>query len=244
MLTSVPPSINVLTYNVDKLTDKEPGDNKRAEFTNWVMKNKFDIVCLQEMLEEKGKPFELEGYQKIFHGNVVYPGDSIGMYLFTKYPIIREGEVEFGPGSINRLSWADVTAGDKTIRVINVHLRSYDFDGLDLKPNLKKLRDGQIDRVRHTRVILEFLRNSPHPVLLCGDFNEVPYSHQYRMITSAVTDTFRRSGDGFGYSYSVKGIPIRIDYIFTSNQMKSTDYTIHHEIDWSNHSPVTVRIPL
>src|SRR5690606_34553925 len=127
-----------------------------------------------------------------------------------------------------------------TIRVVSVHLMSYDFGGSS-RGALDKIRRGLMARSWHTKVIMDFLDKSPHPIVLCGDLNENPLSYPYTSITSRLKDSFLESGSFVSPTYFLWGIiPYRIDYIFVSPKIKTTDYNNVIDIPdgWSDHSPV------
>jgi endonuclease/exonuclease/phosphatase (EEP) superfamily protein YafD len=45
---------------------------------------------------------------------------------------------------------------------------------------LQKLKEGYIIRSKQVQVMVEHMKNSPYPVLVCGDFNDVPWSYTYQ----------------------------------------------------------------
>lgn len=97
------------------------------------------------------------------------------------------------------------------------------------------IRSGQATTVANEK------RNSPYPIVLCGDFNDVPYSYTYNTLLTNLKDGFREGGHGYGATYrGLKGI-FRIDYIFHSENMESVDYYTIDQ-DYSDHNPVFSRL--
>jgi vancomycin resistance protein VanJ len=239
-------SIRLMTYNINKLNPLEKPlgkDRDRSSLNAWIQNHNFDVVCLQEMIENDQHPFLLSGYDKIFSGKTTDEGDKLGIFIFSRYPIVNHGKVEFGDNSFNRLVWADITLNGDTVRLISVHLKSYNFNGESVLRDLEQLRLGVIGRSYHAKKTYDFVKKSPYPTILAGDFNEAPYSYAYRRIASLMDDTFSGSGAGYQYTYRVKRkLPFRIDYIFMSQHFKATDYQVHHNASWSDHSPVSVSI--
>ena len=235
----------VVTHNMNALEFyiKRPKfDSNRQAFQTWIAKNNFDIICLQEMIEGKKAPFLIPGYYKASSSKHTNLGDHLGLFIFSRYPIIRSGKMEFAFNSYNRLMWIDVAMGKDTLRVINVHLTSYDLTSYSVRGNLRKIRAAIRARTWYARLIHRFVERSPYPVILCGDFNETPVSYPYRKINSLLTDAFAGSGAGFQYSFRFLGFPIRIDHIFISPSLLAKDYQVMHGVPWSDHAPVSARI--
>ena len=67
------------------------------------------------------------------------------------------------------------------------------------------------------------MKESPYPIIVCGDFNDTPLSFTYKKIKSNLIDSFTISGSGIGDSY-VKIPMLRIDYIMHDNKFKSYNY--------------------
>jgi endonuclease/exonuclease/phosphatase family metal-dependent hydrolase len=239
-------SVYLMTYNSNKqnpLTKNIFNDTERQKLSSWVIENKFDVVCYQEMIENLQHPYTMLGYQKLFSGKITEEGDRLGLFIFSKLPIVKNGKIEFGDNSFNRLLWADVVSGQDTLRVINIHMKSYNFEPQSVMFNLSQLKKGVAGRSYHTKKTYDFIRKSPYPVILCGDFNETPYSYSYRKFQSILNDSFLRSGAGYAHTYKVKKtIPFRIDYVFTDPELKTKDYTVFYNLPWSDHSPLAVRI--
>jgi endonuclease/exonuclease/phosphatase family metal-dependent hydrolase len=76
---------------------------------------------------------------------------------------------------------------------------------------------------------------------VCGDFNDTPLSYTYQQFNSTLTDAFRNCGRGIGPTY-VGRIPAgRIDYIFHSEDLNSTQFKIQ-EKSLSDHLAVSCKI--
>jgi len=237
--------LHLVTHNMNALKfyiKRAEFDSNKQAFQTWIAKNDFDIICLQEMVEGKQVPFLIPGYHKASSSKHTKLGDHLGLFIFSRYPIIRSGKMEFAFNSYNRLMWVDVATGKDTLRVINVHLMSYDFTSYSVRGNLRKIRAAIRARTWHVKLIHRFVQRSPYPVILCGDFNETPVSYPYRKITSLLTDAFAGSGAGFQYSFRFLGLPIRIDQILISPSLRARDYKVTHDVPWSDHSPVSARV--
>jgi endonuclease/exonuclease/phosphatase family metal-dependent hydrolase len=239
-----PDALSVLTYNVSKLTDSADQVTYRQSLRKWITEHEFDIVCLQELEELDSDAYEIEGYHGIFSGKRIGSQLNLGIKLFTKLPMIRSGHIDFQANSFNRLLWVDVASGADTLRIITVHLKSYNFLYYSPSRVYDQMRSALTARSWHTELISAFIAESPYPVILAGDFNETPYGNAYRRLTTNLTDTFSGSGAFHEYTYWFAGMPFRIDHIFISDRLAPAGYKVHHEAWWSDHYPVSARVRL
>ena len=85
------------------------------------------------------------------------------------------------------------------------------------------------------------MNNSPFPVIICGDFNDTPLSYTYNKFASNYTDAFRNSSSGLGITYAGKVPAGRIDYIFHSKDLNSSNFTIQKEV-YSDHRAINCEV--
>lgn len=178
-----------------------------------------------------------------------------GTIIFSRYPIINSKRFTFPPYNYNSdFQYADIVKDDDTIRVFNVHLQSLKFtDGnlafiedpsLESKQDIKRsktvvakfkygfvLRQQQVDRVKKE------IDSSPYPVILCGDFNDVPNSYAYQTIGENLQNAFAEKGAGLGRTYSGITPTLRIDNIFVSDSF-AVNHFITLPIKLSDHYPI------
>lgn len=237
---SFEPSFGLVTYNTDQLIDSITRVDHRKEFVEW--SKDFDVICLQEMLEVKDDTFKIPGYTKIFSGKETSPTEHFGVGIFSRLPVTDHGVVEFGAPSFNRLVWADIIFDSDTIRVATVHMKSYNFQANAFNVNITRLHEGLSYRTWHAKMTKQFIDQSPYPVILCGDFNEPTHSYTYRLVSKGMKNAFHGSGNFFEYTFWLKGMPIRIDHILTSPELQTRGFEVTHGLNWSDHSPVSVRI--
>ena len=128
--------------------------------------------------------------------------------------------------------------------MITVHLKSYNFQASSFKLNLIRLQEGVSYRTWHAKMTKQFIDKCPYPIVLCGDFNEPTHSYSYRLVSKGLKNAFDISGDFFQYTFWLKGMPIRIDHILTSPELRTKDFEVTHRLGWSDHAPVSVRIGL
>lgn len=90
-------------------------------------------------------------------------------------------------------------------------------------------------------LIAEEIKKCPYPIILCGDFNDVPASYTYAQISKKLVDTYRNVDLNLGNTYNGNIPYLRIDYIFHSSHFKTCDFEIHR-IDMSDHFPVSATL--
>ena len=181
------------------------------------------------------------------------------MVIYSRYPITGKKALEFEDTN-NSAMWADVDVKGNEVRIFNVHLQStginrtlHHADKL-MKQNLEisknrvlnaiyghymlgmMLRTGQAEQVAAEK------NKSKIPVILCGDFNDVPYSYVYNTMLGNMVDGFKECGHGWMHTYRGKKA-VRIDYIFHDQDIKGVNY-YQSDLTYSDHYPVYMKVAL
>ena len=78
---------------------------------------------------------------------------------------------------------------------------------------------------------------SPYPVIICGDFNDVPNSYAYNTIGKGTHDAFTDKGTGIGRTYAGVSPTLRIDHIFADKHFNIEQY-IRARKKISDHYPL------
>lgn len=186
-----------------------------------------------------------------------------GIATFSKYPIVNRGAIRFKTRSNNICIWSDIKTGEDTVRVYNLHLQSISFGASDYKfmealrqksdtldrediemgskNILRRLKRAFIRRASQTEKVIQHIDSCRYPVIVCGDFNDSPFSYTYHCFAEELKDAFMESGSGFGTTYLGSFPSYRIDYIFHSTHFTSSDFeTVREEL--SDHYPVKCRL--
>ncbi|MBN2273534.1 MAG: endonuclease/exonuclease/phosphatase family protein [Bacteroidales bacterium] len=221
------------------------------------------VVCFQEFLTLPGGNISLEAIKRELknmpfthvHYTHRIPGKTnFGLATFSKYPIINKGFIEY-KNSLNGVIFSDMVIAKDTVRIYNCHLQSVKLkpdynkvlDSLifyydqrhfnEMKSITVKLRDAYIKRAGQSEVLSFHIQSSPHPVIVCGDFNDTPFSYSYYRISRNLRDAFVTSGSGIGSTYRQNIAPIRIDYILYDPSLCSSHF-VNKKTHWSDHYPV------
>ena len=187
--------------------------------------------------------------------------DHWGLITFSKYPILNKGIVPFALNDDNSCIYTDIQKNNKIIRVYNTHLASIKLNRHDYKAMqeinkneysedfdkemmmLSKIRYGFVRRASQADSIQKSIKESPYPVILCGDFNDTPASYAYKTIKGSLKDAFVESGAGLGRTYIGEFPSFRIDYIFHDNSILPSNFQTHSE-ELSDHHPISVYFDL
>jgi endonuclease/exonuclease/phosphatase family metal-dependent hydrolase len=165
--------------------------------------------------------------------------DEWGISLFSKLPIKEHGNIMkqdfktgYGKKPFKGL-YADIEIGDTVIRFVNVHLQSIYFgtqdyetieefrstqnlDETGAKSIIIKLKKAFERRANQADELKAFLNVQTKPVVLCGDFNDLPNSYVSTSVSENMKDVFLDYSFGIGHTYNGKIPFLRIDYILTS----------------------------
>ncbi|MDQ3052243.1 MAG: endonuclease/exonuclease/phosphatase family protein [Bacteroidota bacterium] len=194
----------------------------------------------------------------------LYGTDHYGIATFSQFPIINKGVLYFDKKTANVCIYTDINILTDTIRVYNCHLQSVRFGEKDYKfiesignskedePTgeeaavrtrniLGRLKRAFIKRSEQADLIARHIKESPYPVIICGDFNDTPTSYTYNTISKGLLDAFRESGSGFGTTYAGPIPGLRIDYILHSPVISSYEFRSEKQ-KLSDHFPISATI--
>ena len=204
-----------------------------------------DILCIQEhhLIHDEA----LGHYD--FKMETPYEDKRSKQAIFSKYPIVGQGFLNL-PKSVNNILFADILLANDTIRVYNVHLQSFGIvpDQTDISSQEStRLYQRVITTLTKQREQALLLRNhmlkSPYKVLVLGDFNNTQFSRVYRIIAEGMSDSFKTIGKGWGSTYSLKGIPMRIDYIMADSNFEFLSHQ-NFKKGYSDHEPIIATLGL
>jgi endonuclease/exonuclease/phosphatase family metal-dependent hydrolase len=258
----------VLSYNISSLGghhttpyDFQRKDSLTTHLKAYILDHPAEVQCYQEFINFAGsKEFDLvqlfkdKGYYAYFSYDSIHEFKSVvvGTVIASKFPIVKSGDVIRSENGFNRIAFADLKMEDDTIRVVNVHLESMGIKKYhpvhsagfgarkeNAKIILNKLKVGVFERSRQIQKLADFVETSPYPVIVVGDFNDLPYSYSYQFIKKKLKNTFEESGKGFGFTYNGKTLRIlRIDNQFFSAGIRSLQFETHDHIKFTDHFPI------
>ena len=258
-------SLHLLSYNVRSFNlydwAKEP--KAKEEIFRMISEKDPDIICLQEFYttpkvgcteEYIDNKLSATPHKSVYYSFSGRHESYWGIATYSKFPILKMSRIPFS-NSQNAAMYSDIKIGNDTVRVFNLHLQSIKFrernfafmDSLKFKYSEDQvaefrdigshLKQAFILRSEQSTVISNYIKQSPYPVILMGDFNDTPVSFAYRKIKKGMKDAFRTSGKGFGSTYSGELPSFRIDFIFYSDPFQSANFE-RTKIKYSDHYPI------
>ena len=234
-------TIRVMTYNIhvgvgmDKKLDL-------ARIAGVINQQHPDLVGLQEIdrgvertqrIDEIAELAKLTKMEYAFAFNLKYQGGQYGVAILSKSPILAtDHHLYLNTREAERRGFirAEVRIGGRLINFVTTHL-DYQYE------------DG---RVYETQQLLAAMKDVRGPLIVVGDFNDVPAGGAYKLMRDVFDDAWsaaRPADDGF--SYPADKPAKRIDYIF----MRQTD-GIKAKRAWipetlaSDHVPVVADLDL
>lgn len=257
-------SWNVELFNILHYKDHP---EKKQEMIDLINKYDPDVACFQEMVAGENKkainyfPDILKAlkFTDYFYSYGVKNDfdryHHFGIIIFSKFPIIRKQTLVNYPDSYNStFQFVDIVSANDTFRIFNIHLQSLKFSQANLnyldngtipsqgnisesKNIISKIKRGILKRASQANFIKDEINHSPYPVVVCGDFNDVPVSYAYETIGKGLQNAFAQKGSGISRTFSSISPTLRIDNIFTDKKLEITQYTRLIK-DYSDHFPI------
>ncbi|MEO6230182.1 MAG: endonuclease/exonuclease/phosphatase family protein [Ferruginibacter sp.] len=241
-----------------------PDPEIHQHMINFVKSQRPDVLCFQEFFDlvRPGreysiiKTFKEMGYNysyyvKTFHGDTTY---NMGVAILSKFPMVDTVKYYYGEADYaEHLIYADIQFHNQAIRVFTTHLQSVRFENAQYA-SIRKIKSkdaglsgsktiiGKLKLAYHYRgaeadLVRQKIDASPYPVVVCGDFNDVPNSYTYFKIKGDLQDAFLAKGSKLGRTFRYLSPTLRIDYILADKkfEVKQFNRTI---LPYSDHYPI------
>jgi endonuclease/exonuclease/phosphatase (EEP) superfamily protein YafD len=240
--------LKVLTYNVLAFNYNEPTLKEQpSETMRLILDANPDVVVMQEAsangIDWKDlpslKPFikEIETkYPFIYYSNE-------GLSLMSKFPFttvpLCEPEYSRSVLGFNRDQYSYLARAydlqlprGKQLRIVDFRFQSYHLSfgkGMnvrispEIKPSpLERMRRSFVLRSENAAAVRAQLDASPANLIVCGDMNDVPTSHVYRVLRGHdLHDAWGDAGRGYAYTYNRHGLRYRIDHVFYRGDLRA-----------------------
>ncbi|MDR2122835.1 MAG: endonuclease/exonuclease/phosphatase family protein [Flavobacteriaceae bacterium] len=235
--------LKILTYNIRYAN----GSKDLRTLENYIIEQDVDIAFFQEIYTRQWRSeetFLADRYNAVF--------DLVS--ISSKYPIINKQKIIL-PGN-GYACMADIQKGQEIIRCVSLYL-----EPMFLNKNIFKIKEVD-EATDKTKIVTEklttgfkkhevqidllskYIKESPYPIIVCGDFNSVPLSYEYFALKKDLVDVFEVSGKNIGMTFYDYFYPIRIDYIFTSKDFIPKNSYVNKRASYSDHYPVFATLQL
>ena len=224
-----------------------------------------DVLCLQEFWDKEAwqsnysniQAFKEMGYPFSYFVKTNYDNRILntGVVILSKYPITDTAKFAFGEDDYaEHLIYVDILFHQQKVRIFTTHLQSVRFEdgeysalrkikrrdesGLkDSKTIVRKLKNAYQFRGTQADFVQQKIKESPYPVIICGDFNDVPNSYTYFTIKGNLQDAFVQKGTGLGRTFMYLSPTLRIDYILADKIFEVEQFN-RIKVPYSDHYPV------
>lgn len=237
----------------------------------WMLDCDADIICLQESLTLFEKP-ECPWLDPVLIDSLLakYPYHNVPGYsdlkVLSRYPLTASPTAD----SSNNPHWPPAyrfyraSIKGRSVDIANVHLPSYrlsederqvvtDIKGVESARKsastlthgiMSKLKTSFRERAETTDSLISALRKTEGPVIICGDFNDVPASWCYRQILKAgFQDTYTATSFGPMITYNDHLFYFHLDQIMYRGDLRPLRVS-RSGMNASDHYPVIARFEL
>lgn len=250
--------IKILTFNA-RSCRSDSNMRTADEVVTLIRSLNPDIICFQEFPLDNATRQKIVGKLNGYNtGGSHIPDRGASLECFSKY---RMGNVrDIGIAGTGSAMSADLYINDDTVRIYNIHLQTTSVTAGDneyishggfiadstrdrrFAQIARRLRNNYSLRARQAETIHDDIAACGIPVIMCGDFNDVPVSYACRKASRGLDDTFSRKGRNYAHTFRGFFNALRIDYIFVSPRFETVSYEVIPTGEISDHYPVMARV--
>ena len=243
--TAAVPDETLVVASLNGHSFRRPRDEAKPDFdqrmADYVKELDADVLLIQEFDIKRSRATPLLAAIQDKAGYPYKEFQAGGpLAVLSRHPL-SAGEITFFRNRANGFVVVDVASPQGTFRLFNLHLQTNAVSQLagevtttgDIRERstwqkIKTMfgRYGRSNRVRTEQAadILSAVEQSPHPVLVGGDFNDVPTSYLYQQFRRHLQDAHLEASWGFGTTYKSLLPGLRIDYLLPGRDFEIYDF--------------------
>jgi endonuclease/exonuclease/phosphatase family metal-dependent hydrolase len=204
-------TLRVLSYNIHHGRGMD-GEVDLQRIARVILREDPDLVALQEVdrgvertdrIDMPARLAALTGMIAVFSNNFHHQGGEYGNAILSRHPVEFFDNVHYRMvrgGEQRGLLHAVIQVHGHSLLFLNTHL--------DYRPD-------DTERLSNLDEILELVAAYPDlPVIIAGDFNDLPGSRTHQGMTRHFVDAWEVAGQGDGFTIPSEKPNRRIDYIF------------------------------
>lgn len=255
------PQFTLMTWNILHGEDIEQHNSNINRSFEYILSSGADIVVLQELYNFSSKEIKVlpkELRDSLFKAYPFRVTDGLNdLCLLSKYParILKVSDKPYGSNYFYEAYRLNILG--RKLTILNVHLASYrltegerDFvekmksmsgtksSIMDFKGTIYgKLKAAFVDRSNHAEEIRQVIQGIRGPLIICGDFNDVPASWAYYKVKGDdMKDAFAETHFGPTFTYNLHHFYFHIDQILYRGPLQALKVD-KGEIKSSDHFP-------
>ena len=254
----------IISWNVLHTQDIRQEDYPGNRAIEYMIGSEADIICLTE-LRSFGK-HEIPHFSDTLRDSLfsAYPyragQKSSDIKVLSKYPVKRLDKILMDVGGNCRFDFFKISFPHNELIVAMVHLFSFGLSEEErnvvteiksvetakssmeeLKGSIRtKLRTAFRKRAEDATTLRSVIDDIPMdiPLIVCGDFNDVPTSWTYNIVRGDdLRDAYSETNFGPGITYNLHAFYFHIDQMFYRGPIEAIDLTIG-KINSSDHYPL------
>ena len=255
----------IISWNVLHTQDIRKPEYPGNRALEYMINSGADIICLAELRNFTPRELINASTSLIDSLNFAYPYkaglNSTDIKVISKYPVERMNIGLIDEDGDHRFDFFKVHFPDfKTLIVAMVHLYSYGLNDEERNvvteinsmktakesvkefkgPIIGKLKEAFRRRASNATLLRNILDSIPEqqPLIVCGDFNDVPASWAYNIIRSDdLRDAYSETNFGPAITYNLHKFYFHIDQMLYRGDLEAIDLNIG-KINSSDHYPL------
>lgn len=257
-------TFTLLTWNCLHLWNQDDSLASAAGPLRFILQTNADIVCLQE-LEDWNDPKELPGITPELRDSLKrqYPfhagkNGTSDLKVLSKFPVAEWSPGPQPPGRV-AFRFFRMRVFGRPMVLVNMHLTSYSLTNEErevvteirsvgtAKESYRefrgsiyaKLKSSFRGRSQDVRNLVELSSGIKEPMIVCGDFNDVPASWAYREMRNAgFSDAWAETSLGPMVTYNKHLFLFHLDQVFYRGEGLSPLWVEKKKIRTSDHYPL------
>lgn len=250
---------SLMSYNVYELRNYSDPSLRMGDYSptiEYIIEKKPDIVAVQELMPYHLKSLPSEQRDSIYK---LYPYRELydnGQSILSRWPVNEITGSRYNSFAIKAFK---VTMPEgRNLTIVNLHLRSLGLTAADkeLYHDITEGHSHDIDSVRHTLLhkmsmafkdreeeacmVREFVETLSGPVIVCGDFNDVPLCYAQRLIMGdSLIDAYSHAANFPAITFRANRFYFRIDHQLCNDSLIPVYATVENK-SVSDHFPIIV----
>ncbi len=256
-------TFTVMTWNVLHTHDQEQPDLKENRAIDYILSSGADIVCLQELLYLNGRdiPHYTDAMGKALKKAYPYTATTkwtSDVKVLSKYPVkIISGMPQDQTGNQRRFFVFELDVDGHKLYLATVHLASYSLTSEDreilerihgvrsAKESTRKFKSSVYSKMKaafrlradNAAALRDEVSDLEGPLIVCGDFNDVPTSWAYRTIRGDdFKDAHQQTAFWPTFTYNAHYFYFHIDQILYRGPLEALNWK-RGSIRTSDHYP-------